>query len=37
VVDLRACAFVCNVTKSKNVIRITVDVENNFKAEIHEA
>jgi hypothetical protein len=35
VVTLRACAFGCKVTKSRNVI--TVDVESNFKAEALEA
>jgi hypothetical protein len=37
VVALRACVFGCKVTKSKEVIRITMEVESNSKSEIHEA
>jgi hypothetical protein len=37
VVALRAFAFGCKVTKSRNVIRTFVDVKNNFTIEVQKA
>jgi hypothetical protein len=33
-VAFRACAFDCKVTKSRNVIGITVDVQSSFTTEV---
>jgi hypothetical protein len=37
VVALRAFVFGCKVTKSRNVSRISMDVKNNFMAEVQKA
>jgi hypothetical protein len=34
-VPLGACAFGCKILKSRNVVKITMDVKMNFRAEVH--
>jgi hypothetical protein len=34
-VPLGACAFGCKISKSRNVLKITMDVKMNFTAEVH--
>jgi hypothetical protein len=34
-VPLGACAFGCKISKSKNVLKITMNVKINFMAEVH--
>jgi hypothetical protein len=37
VVALRVFAFCCKVIKSRNVIRIFIDIKNNFTVEVQKA
>jgi hypothetical protein len=34
-VPLGACAFGCKISKSTNVVTITIDIKMNFRAEVH--
>jgi hypothetical protein len=34
-VPLGACAFGCKILKSRNVVKITMDVKMNFMAKVH--